>query len=167
MYVFVHRRQRNCNRYRYCHCYRYCAALWAALRERKTALDFFRSGLLLPPGGASFCRGGHCPPANKDTCLSKTCHAKERAKASPLQGGRWHSEAVTDEGAARSAPLTVRTACPPRPLIRPLRGHLPPGGWKACPAGDEGFFACKAPSKTALPTAPPARRWRRTTAPAG
>ena len=41
-------------------------------------------------------------------------------------------EAVTDEGAVRLAPLAVRTACPPRPLIRPLRGHLPPTGGKAC-----------------------------------
>ena len=62
-----------------------------------------------------------------------------RKSLPPSRGKVARPQAVTDEGAARLSPLTVRTACPPRPLIRPLRGHLPPGGWKAFPCGGRRF----------------------------
>ena len=46
----------------------------------------------------------------------------------PSPVGRWHGEAVTDEGDFRE-----HTAPTSPTLIRPLWGHLPPGRGKAIP----------------------------------
>ena len=72
--------------------------------------------------------------------MLKGHNVREREKPSPFQGEVAFAKQMTDEGAVRLSPLIERTACPPRPLIRPLRGHLPPAGWKAFPAGDGGIF---------------------------
>ena len=73
--------------------------------------------------------------------------SRTRQSLPPSRGKVARPKAVTDEGAA-----VRRTASPPRPLIRPLRGHLPPGGWKAFPCGGRGITPLSHASRDSSPT---------------
>ena len=73
------------------------------------------------------------PPLPKGEVSASPKHpVKERAKAFPLQGGRWHGEAVTDEG-ARQVIASYRKNCLPAPPP-----HPPPAGAPS-PRRVEGF----------------------------